>query len=297
MSASALYEGWVAHHRREPATHGFRYRVLFALLDVDDLPQALERHPLWSARRPAPVRFRRSDYLGDPDTPLAEAARDLVAQRTGRRPEGPVRLLTTPRFLGVGFNPVSFYYLYGADGTRLEAVIAEVTNTPWGERHAYVLVSDGQARGGELRGRFAKRLHVSPFMPMEQSYRLAVAPPDARLRLTITSEQAGRTVFSAGLDLRRRPLSRREMTRAMLVHPPSGVATLARIYWNALRLRLKGVSYFPPPARGRADPPSGGATRACAPSPRTSAARAPAPRAGSAPTSARRSRCPLSARG
>ena len=115
------------------------------LLDLDELPGALDLHPLWSARRPAPVRFRRRDHLGGAAAPLREAARDLVEERIGRRPGGPVRLLTTPRFCGIGFNPVCFHYLHEEGGRKLEAVIAEVTNTPWGERHSYVL--EGGARG------------------------------------------------------------------------------------------------------------------------------------------------------
>jgi DUF1365 family protein len=247
MSASALYEGWVSHERREPVEHSFSYRVLMTLLDLGELPGALDRHPLWSARRPAPVRFRRSDHLGNPGTSLSEAARDLVDERVGVRPGGPVRLLTTPRFMGVGFNPVSFFYLYGADGSSVEAVIAEVTNTPWGERHSYVL--DG--RGGDaLEGTFTKRLHVSPFMPMEQIYRWRLTEPSDELGVSIASSQGGETVFRAGLTLQRRELSRGEMSRAMLAYPPAAASTLARIYWNALKLKLKGAPYHPRPAAG-----------------------------------------------
>jgi uncharacterized protein len=244
MSDSALYEGWVTHRRRGPVEHAFRYRALMTLLDLDELPGALDRHPLWSARRPAPVRFRRRDHLGDPDASLAEAARDLVEERTGARPAGPVRLLTTPRFFGIGFNPVSFFYLYGADRGRVEAVIAEVTNTPWGERHTYVL--DG--RGGSLEGTFTKRLHVSPFMPMEQTYRWRLSEPGDDLGVSISSREGGSVVFEAALGLRRRELSRAQMSRAMLAHPPAAAATLARIYWNALKLKLKGAPYHPRPA-------------------------------------------------
>ncbi len=244
MSGSALYEGWVNHSRRGPVEHSFRYRVGMLLLDLDEVPQALDRHPLWSARRPAPVRFRRRDLLGDEAVPLADAARDLVAERAGFRPTGPVQVLTTPRVLGVGFNPVSFYYLQGAGGGKVEAVIAEVTSTPWGERHSYVL--DG--RDGALEGEFTKQLHVSPFMPMEQTYRWRLSDPGEALSVAITSEQEGRTVFSAGLALRRRELNRGEMTRAMLSYPPAAASTLTRIYWNALKLKLKGAPYHPRPA-------------------------------------------------
>jgi DUF1365 family protein len=218
------------------------------LLDLDELPEALDRHRLWSARRPSPIRFRRSDHLGDPELPLDEAVRDLVAARAGERPGGPVRLLTTLRSLGVGYNPVSFYYLYGDDGNRVEAMVAEVTNTPWGERHEYVMVRDG--REG-LRGTFAKRMHVSPFLPMDQTYQWTATAPRARLGVTIAARRGGVEVFEASISLWRRELTRGEMTRAILARPPAALSTLARIYAQAVRLKLKGAPYHPNPAAGR----------------------------------------------
>ncbi len=242
---SAIYEGWVSHRRTEPVGHGFRYRVFMPLVDLDELPGLFDRIPLWSARRPAPARYRRSDYLrghGD-DRTLADAARDLIAERTGSRPGGPVLLLANPRYWGVGFNPVSFYFAYGAAGT-VEAMIAEVTNTPWRERRSYVL---GAGDGG-LRGRFAKRLHVSPFMPMEQTYEWRASEPGERLTVSIGNREGGRTVFTAGLDLERREMTARSMREILFRYPPMTASTIARIYLNAARLKLKGAPYFSPPA-------------------------------------------------
>ena len=123
---SAIYEGWVAHRRTSPVAHSFRYRIFMPLFDLEELPELLDDIPMWSARGLAPAHFRRSDYLGDPSTSLADAARDLVAERTGTRPPGPVRLLANPRYWGVGLNPVAFYYLYGhGPGAGVEAMIAE----------------------------------------------------------------------------------------------------------------------------------------------------------------------------
>lgn len=253
MSASAIYEGTVAHRRLEPVEHRLSYPVFMTLLDLGELPEALDPHPLWSARRPAPVRFRPEDHLsaseeGPPGSPaeLAARARELVRRRSaGETPTGPIRLLSMPRFLGVGFNPVSFLFLFDERGDSVEAVIAEVTNTPWGERHAYVVRRD--TKGGRIRGKFEKRLHVSPFNPMDQVYELGVGEPGSSLAISICNRQQGRTVFEATLALRRRELTRAEMTRVMLSYPPSTLAALARIYWNGLRLRLKGVPHHPHP--------------------------------------------------
>ena len=123
---------------------------------------------------PGLLRFRRSDYHGDPAVALADAVRDTVERETGIRPAGPIRLLTNLRSLGLCFNPVSFYYCFDAAGQQLQAVLAEVTNTPWGERQAYVIAGEA--------GRFQKLMHVSPFMPMDQAYTLRTGPRPSVLR-------------------------------------------------------------------------------------------------------------------
>ena len=94
--------------------------------------------------------------------PLDSAVRDLVLERTGRaaRP-GPIRLLTHLRYFGYSFNPVSFYYVFDATDTRVETIVAEITNTPWKERHAYVLPVAAAARTGARALAFQLREAVS----------------------------------------------------------------------------------------------------------------------------------------
>lgn len=251
-AGSAIYEGQVAHQRKAPVDHGFRYPVFMPLFDLAELPELLDPFPLWSARRPAPARFRRSDYLGDPDQPLIDAARETVAEQTGLRPGGPVKLLTNPRYWGFGLNPVSFYFLYGtAHDAPVEAMIAHVTNTPWGQDHAYVLTPDS----GSLGGSFEKELHVSPFMPMDQDYVWRSTEPGERLRLSIANHEDGERVFVASLDLERHEITSELMARLLRSYPPMTIAAFGRIYWNALKLKFKGVRYFTNPSTAdRKDP-------------------------------------------
>jgi uncharacterized protein len=249
VTASAIYEGWVHHRRHQPIEHRFRYRAWMLLLDLDELPQVLDGHPLWSARRPAPIRVRESDFLDPRSQSLAEAARELVTARRGSSPDGPIRLLACPRALGVGYNPVTFLYLHDRETDRLGALIAEVTSTPWGERHSYVAVRSGD--GSTLRERLAKGLHTSPFMPIDQIYDVEANDPGATLRVRIASEECSRMVFEAHLSLCRRELTRASMTRVLLRYPPTALSTLARIYWNGFRLWSKGAEHHPHPAGGR----------------------------------------------
>jgi DUF1365 family protein len=247
MSASAIYAGWVRHRRHTPVEHSFTYRHSMMLLDLDELPGVLDRHPLFSARRPALARFRREDHLGKPDEPLGECVRRLVAERTGTRPEGPVRLLTTLRTLGHNFNPVSFFYCFSPGGERVDSVVAQVTNTPWGESHAYVL-----ARRGEtvMRDTTEKVFHVSPFIGMDNRYDWRVTEPNGQLLVHIDERDGdGRHIFDATLSLERHELSRAHMTRMLLRFPAASMRVVALIYWNALRLKLKGAPYHPHPGR------------------------------------------------
>ena len=163
-------------------------------------------------------------------------------------PAGPVRLLTNLRYLGHVFNPVSFFYCY--DGrSAVQAVVAEVANTPWGERHAYVLLpQQGREPGAPMHGRFAKEFHVSPFMGMDHTYEWRMTEPAARLGVHIDSERDGRRAFDATLALRRVPLTPAGLNRLLARHPLQTVSVVARIYWHGLRVWSKGAGYFPNPS-------------------------------------------------
>jgi DUF1365 family protein len=248
--ASAIYEGHVTHRRRTPVAHAFRSRLFLMYLDLAELPQLFDGHPLWSARRPALARFRRADYLGDPGVGLDVAVRDLVQERLGVRPQGPVRMLAHLRYLGHCFNPVAFYWCFAPDGERVEAVVAEVTNTPWGERHAYVTRAAG-TNAHVLTSAHEKALHVSPFMAMDLEYRWRISTPGERLTVAIESRREGELVFDAHLALRRRALSRRALSGVLARYPAMTLRVLAGIYAQALRLRLKGARWHPHPERAR----------------------------------------------
>jgi uncharacterized protein len=278
---SALYLGLVRHRRFTPRRHRFAYPVFMLYLDLDELEQVGELSRLLSTagRRPAVAWVRRDDYFdAGGDGSWADAVRRLVALRTGRDPGGPVRLLTHPRTLGVRMNPVSFYYCFDPAGA-LAAVAAEVTNTPWGERHLYVVEpaaapgSDGGsggscgnggaggsggidgtgAKGGSWQARFPKQLHVSPFFPMDIDYVWRLVPPGPRLVVHMENVRQGAKVFDATLRLERRPLDRRSLRQALLAHPAMTARIFLWIYLHAAWLKLAGVPFQPHP-RSRADP-------------------------------------------
>jgi DUF1365 family protein len=252
--AAYLYAGRVVHRRAAPVRHGFGYRLALLGLELGREKELAGFAPWLGIGRRAPVSWRREDHFGDPAIPLDAAVRDLVALRTGDRPRGPIRLITSPRVFGCGFNPISLFVCHDVAGA-VEAVVAEVTSTPWAERHCYVLGVPAERRGSAVQ-RFVtpKELHVSPFLGMRQDYRWRIAIEHDRLSVGIAATTGRETPFAAAMSLVRTPLRRTSIAR-FLVEPPLGAAgTLAAIHFQALRLWCKGAPYHPhpgPAATGR----------------------------------------------
>lgn len=243
MNASAIYEGTVRHRRFAVRSHEFRQQLTLAYIDLDELPGLLDGRLL--ACTPGSLRFRRRDYLGDAGTPLQDVVRETVAAQVGVRPQGPIRLLANLSALGHCFNPVSFYYCMDRAGAGVDAVVAEVTNTPWGERHTYILQAGSRdeeraPRGAPspmLAGGFAKALHVSPFMGMDHRYEWRLTAPAQTLSVHISSSREGRVAFDATLSLHRRELTRAALGKLR----KTTLRTLVAIYSQAALLKLKGV--------------------------------------------------------
>jgi DUF1365 family protein len=245
MTRSALYEGTVVHERTASSRTSFTNRVIMPMLDLDELDSLGGLAPLWRAERRAPMAFRRRDFMGDPTRSLATEVRATVLERAGFEPEGPIRLLAQHRTWGWCFNPIALYYCYSRDGETLQAVVADVTNTPWGESHAYVI--DTRAGLGGLEEQ-PKELHVSPFLPMDLSYRFRLNVPGPRCAFSVTVMRADDVVFRAVLSLRRRSLTRREVARALLRHPFATHRVSLGIYLRAARLWSSRIPFVAHPA-------------------------------------------------
>ena len=247
---SAIYKGSVIHRRYEPVRHQFSYNVFMVFLDLDELSTLFDSYWFWSVGRYNIAQFKRSDHLGDPANDLKQEVYKLVEEKTGHRLEGPVRLLTHLRYWGYCFNPVSFYYCYDATGSRIEAIVAEVNNTPWNEQHTYILTASQNLASHEYQHFvFDKDFHVSPLMSMDMIYDWRLSAPNEKISVHMKNIHQNRKVFSASLCLNREEITGRNLARILIQHPFMTGKIIIAIHWQALKIWLKGATFHVHPKK------------------------------------------------
>lgn len=255
LNANAIYEGTVRHCRNEPRKHQFDFRFFMMLIDLDKLDSVFRFQPFWSAKRWALCRLKQSDHLKKhlPESNLrCRVLMELESQGIAND-IGPIRLLTQFSYLGFRMNPVSFYYCYDRAGEKIEAVVVEVNNTPWGEQHVYVIPGNQIHDSATVRsGDIKKEFHVSPFFDLKMNYRMAFSVPAENLAIkienhSIDTNSESKKLIDVTLALKRRELTSWNLNALLIRYPIISFRVFAGIYWQALRLYFKKIAFVPHP--------------------------------------------------
>lgn len=245
---SCIYEGTVTHRRFEPVAHQFQYRLFMVSLDLAELPSLVAPGGLIANNKFSGRSFLRSDHLFNDSQSLETEIREIVFQQAGIHPKGPIRLLTQLRYFGTYFSPINLFYIYDEQDEHIEYIVAEVNNTPWQERHCYLLwEGNGTVGLDELRFSHPKQFHVSPFMEMDLEYRWRLSKPDAHLSVQLANFEDSKELFSARMELKRRVLDRQQLRRMTFRYPLMSLQIITAIYYQALKLWWKQcpVYYHP----------------------------------------------------
>lgn len=257
---SAIYRGSLRHRRFFPKRHEFTYSSTLFYIDLDELPKLFDGVRGWSFDRRNFGSFRRTDFLGDSVVPLKDAVHSEVnklltldKQNSRHCPDGAVRMLTNLRIFGFCFNPVTLYYLFNRHADRPSMILAQVNNTPWNERHTYLIHCDEKT--GKANSHFDKKFHVSPFNPLDMEYHWISSVPAENVLVHMENHASMQTKMNqveqysgchmdATLTLKRQLWSKSLLQKILWLQPWAAIKVPVAIYWQALRLFIKGVPVY-----------------------------------------------------
>jgi DUF1365 family protein len=245
LSKNLIYTGKVRHRRFTPKSHEFSYRLFMFCFDISNIETAFNNIPQVSTEKFNWFSFYRKNYLKNPDLSLDQAVRELLRENYNIYPTGKIYLLTQLACLGYCFNPISLYLVFKENSNELQFVIAEVTNTPWSEKHLYVLSNPVKSRSHVYHFHFNKKLHVSPFMAMGYRYQLNIKLDDNHIIVHMNSYYDEECHFDATLTLK----ATSSTTKTFWRFPLIAYKVITAIYWQAFKLWIKGVPYHPHPKK------------------------------------------------
>lgn len=275
---TSLYVGRVSHTRLVPVVHSFNYPLFMCAVDLDETEQLWgTKGSLWPLS--TVMSFRPKDHYksgegggSNPDLTLTERTFNLIQERTKgafcpTQQTHRIVLVTHLCYYGYCFNPVSFYYVLQTESiSKIDAIVLEVSNTPWNEMKCYVLhpssvdverVQPGKTRkrndGSEIHSTnytFKKTFHVSPFMDMQHLYdwtfwEFPLAHDVIFLHASMVKGDVRQ--FTATVDMAPTPFTPFALAWQLIQFPIYCAIIQVWIHMEAFWLFKKGVTYQPHP--------------------------------------------------
>ena len=245
MIKNYIYKGNIRHRRFTPLTRSFNYSIFMTFFDISTIEKMFKKSFLWNINKFGLISYHRKDYHGDPKLSLDDAVRKTIYEKKGLKLNGPIRILTHLRYFGYCFNPVSFYYCYDRNDSNVELIMAEVTNTPWNERHCYFIETK---KKDSFIEHLEKEFHVSPFWEMDHQYEWYFTSPKENIFVNMKNFKSNKKIFDATLNLTKRiEMNFYNLLLQILLYPFITLMVYLRIHFQALILWLRGVKYVDHP--------------------------------------------------
>ena len=241
----AIYQGIIIHQRSSPKKHSFTYKTNMLYLDLDKIKEAFSDNFFWSYNKPNFASFYRSDFYGEKNKTIKKSIQTLLLKKINLNHKGKIFLLTTIRFFGYSFNPVSFYYCFD-ETEKIQAIVTHITNTPWKEKYAYVHDCRNNSSMSKIF-KFEKSFHVSPFMPMDINYNWVFTSPKDFLYVSMDNLLKNKLIFNATLKMTKRAWTAYTLNKILFLSIPMSIKAIILIYFNALILFIKKVKFYPHP--------------------------------------------------
>ncbi len=248
---SKIFIGNIKHRRLKPKPHQLNYKLFMMYIDLDELPYLFDGFWLWSKDKFNIACFRTSDYLHNKNGNIKDTVIDEIDRRYQTKVTGPIRMLTHLRYFGHCFNPVTFYYCFDSLGENIDFILAQVNNTPWDERHIYTIDNRNKKLQKQnsrfINDNFDKEFHVSPFLPPDMQCHWRFSTVEHNLSVFIQNHIKGKKVFDASLYLTAKKINSKNLNLALLKFPMMTIKVVWGIYWNALKLWVKGTPFYSHP--------------------------------------------------